>query len=75
LVDGHENLALEVSEIVVEEKSKLANKTLAEARVRQTLGCMVFAIKHPDGETVFDPDPEMKLVPGDVLVAIQKPRK
>ncbi len=74
LVDGHENLALEVSEIVVEEKSKLDGKTLAEARVRQTLGCMVFAIKHPNGETVFDPDPEMKLVPGDVLVAIQKPR-
>ncbi len=75
LVDGHKNLALEVNEIVVEENSKLDGKTLAEARVRQTLGCMVFAIKHPNGETVFDPDPEMKLVPGDVLVAIQNPRK
>ena len=75
LVDGHKNLALEVNEIVVEEKGKLDGKTLAEARVRQTLGCMVFAIKHPNGETVFDPDPEMKLVSGDVLVAIQKPGK
>ncbi len=75
LVDGHENLALEVSEIIVEENSKLDGKTLAEARVRQTLGCMVFAIKHPNGETVFDPDPEKKLVSGDVLVAIQKPKK
>jgi len=75
LVDGHKNLALEVNEIVVEENSKLDGKTLAEARVRQTLGCMVFAIKHPNGETVFDPDPEKKLAPGDVLVAIQKPRK
>ena len=75
LVDGHKNLALEVNEIVVEEKGKLDGKTLAEARVRQTLGCMVFAIKHSSGETVFDPDPEMKLVPGDVLVAIQQPKK
>ncbi len=74
LVAGHENLALEVSEIVVEEKSKLAGKTLAEARVRQTLGCMVFAIKHPDGKTLFDPEPETRLAPGDVLVAIQKPK-
>ena len=74
LVTGQENLALEVCEITVDEKSKLANKTLAEARVRQTLGCMVFAIKRPDGETVFDPDPQMRIEPGDVLMAIQKPR-
>ena len=75
LVGGSENFALDVNEFVVEEGSQLDGKTLAEARVRQTLGCMVFAIKHSDGETVFDPDPEMKLVPGDVLVAIQKPKK
>ncbi len=73
LVGDHENLAFEVSEIAVKKNKNLVGKTLAEARVRQTLGCMVFAIKHPDGKTVFDPDPEMKLVPGDVLVAIQKP--
>jgi voltage-gated potassium channel len=74
LVTKRENLALEVCEIVVDETSKLANKTLAESRVRQTLGCMVFAVKRPGGETVFDPDPQMRLEPGDVLVAIQKPR-
>jgi len=74
LVTQRENLALEVCEIPVDDKSKLAHKTLAESRVRQTLGCMVFAIKHPGGETVFDPDPQMKIEPGDVLVAIQKPR-
>jgi voltage-gated potassium channel len=74
LVDAHKNLALEVSEIVVEEKSKLDGKTLAEARVRQTLGCMVFAVKRLDGETIFDPDPQTRLQEGDVLVAIQKPR-
>lgn len=74
LVSGRENLALEVCEIAVDEKSDLARKTLAEARVRQTLGCMVFAIKRPSGETVFDPDPQMQIDPGDVLLAIKKPR-
>ena len=74
LVTQRENLALEVCEIAVDEKSKLAHKTLAESRIRQTLGCMVFAVKRPGGETVFDPDPQMRLEPGDVLVAIQKPR-
>jgi K+/H+ antiporter YhaU regulatory subunit KhtT len=35
---------------------------------------MVFAIRHSNGETVFDPDPQMRIEPGDVLMAIQKPR-
>jgi voltage-gated potassium channel len=74
LVTRGENMALEVCEITVDADSKLANKTLAESRVRQTMGCMVFAVKRPSGETVFDPDPQMRLEPGDVLVAIQKPR-
>ncbi len=74
LVTQHENLELEVCEIPVDEKSDLARKTLAESHVRQTLGCMIFAIKHLNGETVFDPDPQMRIEPGDVLLAIKKPR-
>ncbi len=74
LVTQHENLELEVCEILVDEKSDLVHKTLAESRVRQTLGCMVFAIKHLNGETVFDPDPQLRIEPGDVLLAIKKPR-
>lgn len=74
LVTQHENLELEVCEIPVDEKSDLVRKTLAESRVRQTLGCMVFAIKRLDGEAVFDPDPQMRIESGDVLLAIKKPR-
>jgi voltage-gated potassium channel len=74
LVTQRENLELEVCEILVDDKSDLARKTLAESRVRQTLGCMVFAIRRPDGETVFDPDPQVRIEYGDVLLAIKKPR-
>ena len=74
LVTQRENLELEVCEILVDEKSDLTHKTLAESRVRQTLGCMVVAIKRADGETVFDPDPQMRIELGDVLLAIKKPR-
>ena len=74
LVTQHENLEMEVCEIPVDEKSDLVRKTLAESRVRQTLGCMVFAIKRLDGETIFDPDPQMRIESGDVLLAIKKPR-
>lgn len=74
LVTRRENLALEVCEIKVDEHSELANKTISEGRVRQSLGCMVFAIKHPGGDTLFDPDPSTRIASGDVLVAIRKPR-
>ena len=74
LVTQRENLELEVCEIPVDEKSELAHKTLAESRVRQTLGCMIFAIKRRDGETIFDPDPQLRIESGDVLLAIKKPR-
>lgn len=74
LVTQRENLELEVCEIPVDDKSDLACKTLAESRIRQTLGCMVFAVRRPDGETVFDPDPQMRIESGDVLLAIKKPR-
>lgn len=75
LATRREHLALEVCEIEVDEHSELAHKSLAEARVRQTLGCMVFAVKRAGGdETVFDPDPQIRIEPGDVLVALQKPR-
>ncbi len=74
LVTNRENLALEVREIAVDKTSQLAHKTLAGAHVRQTMGCLVILVKRFNGETVFDPDPEMKIVPGDVLVVIQKPK-
>jgi voltage-gated potassium channel len=74
VVGAKKNLELEVLEIDVEEGSKFAGKTLAEARVRQALGCLVFAVKRPNGETIFDPDAGTRLESGDVLVGIQKPK-
>lgn len=74
LVGGGENISLEVREIAVAEDSQMAHKTLAEAHVRQVLGGMVFAIKRPNGKTLFDPVSETRLEPGDVLVVLHKPQ-
>jgi voltage-gated potassium channel len=74
LVTPRESLTMEVCEIPVEADSDFSGKTLVEARVRQTLGCMVAAVRRAGGEMVFDPDPQMRLEVGDVLLTIQKPR-
>lgn len=73
LVGAHQNLELEVREVAVEKGGRLDGQTLAGARVRQTLGCMVLAVKRLDGATVFDPEPDIRLQAGDVLMVIQRP--
>lgn len=72
LVTKDQNLSLQVFEHTIEETSDMLGKTLSEARVRQILGSMVIAIKHPNGTTAFDPGPETLLHLGDILVAIRQ---
>ncbi|MEA2069616.1 MAG: potassium channel protein [Verrucomicrobiota bacterium] len=73
LVTKDKSIALQVFEHTIDEKSEMLGKTLSEARVRQTLGSMVIAVKHPDGSTAFDPGPQTRLNIGDILVAIRQP--
>ena len=73
LVANDKNIAMQVLEYPIDNASEMLNKTLAEARVRQILGCMVIAIKHSNGQTAFDPGPNTRLELGDTLVAIRKP--
>jgi len=73
LVTKDKSIALQVFEYPIGEDSEMLGKSLSEARVRQTLGCMVIAIKHPDGHTAFDPGPDTRLKLGDTLVAIRQP--
>jgi voltage-gated potassium channel len=73
LVTRDKSIAMQVFEYPVDEKSDMLGKTLSEARVRQTLGGMVIAIKHPGGQTAFDPGPDTRLQLGDTLVAIRQP--
>ena len=73
LVTEDKNIALQVFEYPIDEESAMLGKTLAEARVRQTLGGMVIAIKHPDDRTAFDPGPDTRLNLGDILVALRQP--
>lgn len=73
LVTQNKSIAMQVFEYPVDEESDMLGKTLSEARVRQTLGGMVIAIKHADGQTFFDPGPDTRLQLGDTLVIIRQP--
>jgi voltage-gated potassium channel len=73
LVTKEKSIALQVFEYPIADDSAMLDQTLSEARVRQTLGCMVIAIKHDNGKTTFDPGPDTRLKLNDILVAIRHP--
>ncbi len=61
---------LEMDEVVVRSDSPLCGKNLREAKLRQTAGVMVVAIKHADGRAVFSPGPEEVIACQDTLILI-----
>ncbi len=56
------------------EKSPLAGKTLANLKMRRKYGVTLLAVKRK-GEVIANPEAEMKLKVGDILVLIGKPDK
>ncbi len=73
LNDG--SLDLQIEEVRVAERSKLAGHNLAEADVRHDLGVIVLAIRHEDGHLEFNPGPQRRIVPGDFLIAMGDSQK
>lgn len=61
---------LQIEEIVVEENSTLAYKTLKESQIRSLTNAIILAIKKGSGEMIFNPGPKEKILPGDILIAI-----
>lgn len=55
--------------VTVEPDSPLAAQTLREADIRQRTGVSILAIQR-DEETIANPDPDLTITPGDVIVAL-----
>jgi len=65
------DLELRLEECMVWPGSSLQNKTIAEAKVRQTTGANVLAVRRSDGGSmVTNPPGDMRVEPGDVLIAL-----
>ncbi len=66
-------VGLEIEEVQVDERSNFVGKTIESSRIRQELGVIVLAVKHPGQELHFNPAPEDRIGPGDYLVAMGEP--
>ncbi len=61
--------AVRVEEIEVPADSPWAGKTLAEARIRDHVGVVVFGLREAaSGRYLFNPEPSLRLGAGDVLI-------
>jgi len=69
----HGRVGLEIEEVLVDQGSPFAGKTIENSKIRQDLGVIVLAIKHAGRELHFNPAPEDRIEPGDYLVAMGEP--
>lgn len=73
LNDG--DLDLQIEEVRVADRSKLAGATLAEADLRHHLGVIVLAIRSEAQGLNFNPQADRKIAPGDFLIAMGESQK
>lgn len=63
-------LGLRLEELAVSEKSNLVNKSLMDSNIRKEHDLIVVAIKRYNGEMLFNPSPQTKILPEDTLVIL-----
>jgi len=68
---GHEMV---IEEIAVQDRSRIAGSTVGESGIHRDYGVIILAIKHADGNTVFNPSARDEIRPGDFLIAMGEPQ-
>ncbi len=67
---AHKGVDLEMDQLVVGLRSGLAGKTLRELALPARTGAMVVAVRSAEGETTYNPGPDVQVQPGDTLVLV-----
>ena len=65
-----EGLDLEAEQYCIGSDSKLIGQSLRQANLPRQVGLLVVALKHKDGQTAFNPDPDTVLQAGDTMMII-----
>jgi voltage-gated potassium channel len=70
LATRSEHMELQIEEIEVQTGARLAGKPLRDSGIRQELGIIIVAIKKPHGTMVFNPEGDVAIEPGDLLITL-----
>lgn len=72
---GKTDLDLDIEQLRVTPGSALASQTLAEAHLGRTYGVIVLAVRRENGVMQFNPQADVRLEAGDVLIAMGERQK
>jgi voltage-gated potassium channel len=72
LIIRRNELSLYMEELVVQKDSRIVDRSLAECDIRRISNIIVVAIKKPLKEIHFNPSPDVKIEPGDILLVLGK---
>jgi voltage-gated potassium channel len=72
---GKTDLDLDIEQLRVTPGSLLSSRTLAEAHLGQTYGVIVLAVRRASGAMEFNPQADIRLEAGDVLIAMGERQK
>jgi voltage-gated potassium channel len=72
---GRTDLDLEIEQLRVAAGSILVSKTLGDAHLGRTYGVIVLAVRRENGAMQFNPQADLRLEPGDVLIAMGERQK
>lgn len=70
LATRSEHLELQIEETGVQPGSPIAGKTVRDSGLRRELGVIIVAVKKPDGRMQFNPDSDLRIEAGDVLITL-----
>jgi len=72
---GKTDLDLDIEQLRVAPSSQLSSRTLAEANLGRTYGVIVLAVRRAGGTMEFNPQADVRLEAGDVLIAMGERQK
>jgi voltage-gated potassium channel len=64
------SLEFRLEELAVGPHSPLAGETLRSSQVHERTGCLVLALRRPDGTFTPNPSPDAEVAAGDVLIGV-----
>jgi voltage-gated potassium channel len=70
LATREDYLELQIEEVTIGPRGALVGAPIKDSRIRQELGVMVVAVRKAAGHMQFNPQPDLVLEAGDVLIAL-----
>jgi len=66
----HEGGKIQMEEMLVHPSSRLIDVALQDSDIRKDLNLIIVAVRKPEGDMLFNPSSQTKLLGGDTVVVI-----